>query len=368
MLLNPKDRITSAQAAVIVVNFILASGIMTLPRTVTEKVKTPDVWITVILGGLIAMIAGVIMVKLSQRFPDKTFYQYSQEIVGKWAGSVLSLVIVFYFSTLSAFEVRSMAEVTSFLLLEETPQWPITMTFMWVGLYLILGGINAIARLFEMILPITVIFFLLVTFMSFKIFEIDHLRPVLGSGFIPVLKGLKTTTIAYIGAEIMLLLLPFMKQPNKAVKVVLTATSMAVVFYVITLVMVIGGLSTDGVITRTWPTFDLIRSFELTGLIFERFESLLMVTWMMQIFSTFTITYYAAALGLAQLTNKNIHKFMFGLLPVIYFIAMYPDTINDLFRLSDWIGNVSIYLFFFLPLPLLIISIIKKAYSRAKSS
>ncbi|MED3967744.1 GerAB/ArcD/ProY family transporter, partial [Priestia megaterium] len=89
-MINSKDRITTPQTTIIITNFILGTGILTLPRAAAEKVKTPDVWLTVILGGIITMIAGVIMVKLSQRFPEKTFYQYSQEIVGKWIGKLFS--------------------------------------------------------------------------------------------------------------------------------------------------------------------------------------------------------------------------------------------------------------------------------------
>lgn len=64
--MNSKDKIPTSQAAVILINYILAIGILTLPRTAAEKVQTPDVWITVILGGLIAIVAGIIIVKLSQ--------------------------------------------------------------------------------------------------------------------------------------------------------------------------------------------------------------------------------------------------------------------------------------------------------------
>jgi spore germination protein len=329
--------------------------------------KTPDVWLSVILGGLIAILAGVIIVKLSQQFQKKTFYQYSQEIVGKWAGGLLSLFIVCYFLMTSGYQVRAMAEVTSFLLLEGTPTWAVIMPFMWGGLYLIMGGINSIARLFEIIFPITVILFLLVSFMSFGIFEIDNLRPVLGLGVIPVLKGVKTTALSYTGFEIMLLLPAFMKQPHKAVKAVLVGVAIPLIFYVITVVMVIGALSIDGVVTRTWPTLDLIRSFEITGLFFERFESLLLVIWIMQIFSSFTITYYAAALGLAQLSKKSIHPFMYGLIPVIYIIAMIPKNTNDLFKLGDMIGNVALFLFGLLPLLLLIISRAKEGKHETKS-
>ncbi|MDQ0200181.1 spore germination protein [Neobacillus ginsengisoli] len=356
MIVSPKDRITTAQVAVIISNYILGSGILTLPRAAAEKVQTPDVWITVFLGGLFAIIAAVIMAKLCQQFPQKTFYQYSQEIVGKWVGGFLSLLIVCYFLLTSGFQLRSMAEVVRYLLLEETPLWAIMMTFMWVGLYLILGGINPIARLFEIVLPITIFLFLLVAFMSLRIFEIDNLRPVLGTGIIPVLKGVKATTLAFTGPEVLLVIMAYMQNPNKAIKSVLIGVSVPLIFYVITVVMVIGALSVDEVVTRTWPTLDLIRSFELTGLIFERFDSLLLVVWIMQMFTTFTISFYVATVGLAQLSNKNVRSFMYGLLPLIYVISMTPKNINYLFKLGDMIGNFALFLFGLLPLPLLIIA------------
>ncbi len=53
----PKDRITTSQAVVIIVNYILGTGILTLPRASVEKVKTPDVWLSVILGGILAMVS-----------------------------------------------------------------------------------------------------------------------------------------------------------------------------------------------------------------------------------------------------------------------------------------------------------------------
>ncbi|WP_141434487.1 spore germination protein [Bacillus sp. 03113] len=355
-MIGPKEQITTQQVAVILINTLLAVGILTLPRTSVEKIKTPDVWISVILGGLITILAGIVMVKLSQRFPKKTVYQYSEDIVGKWVGRLVSLVMVIYFFTVSAFEVRTLAEVTGFLLLEGTPSWAVIMPFMWVGLYLIIGGINPMAQLFEMILPVTVILFLLIAMMSFKLFEIDHLRPVLGAGIISVLKGVKTTTLAFTGLEYMLFLVAFMQKPDKAVKAMLVGITIPMFFYVITVVRVIGAFSIDGMVSRTWPTIDLMRSFEIPGLIFERFKSLLLVIWIMQIFTSFTFVFYVAALGLAQLFKKSINPFIYGLIPVIYIISAIPRSIDELFKLGDIIGNAALYLFGLPPLILLIIS------------
>jgi len=367
MITNPKDRITTPQAAVIIINYVLGTGILTLPRTSTEVVQTPDTWLTVILGGLIAMMAGIILVKLSQQFPGKTFYQYSQEIIGKWLGGLLSLLVVCYFLIMSGFHARSLAEVTNFFLLEGTPSWAILMPFMWTSLYLVIGGINPIARLFEMVLPITVGIFLVIAFMGFKIFEVDNLRPVLGLGIIPVLKGIKTTALSYTGFEGMVIIVAFMKQPNKAVKAVLVGMFIPLIFYVITVVMVVGALSIDGVTTRTWPTLELIRSFEMPGLLFERFESLLFAIWLMQMFTCFTFGHYAASLGLAQLFQKNIHPFIYGLLPIIYVIAMTPKNINEVFKHGDMVGNSAWFLFGLQPLLLVLVLRLKKRKHEIKS-
>ncbi|WP_347552975.1 spore germination protein (plasmid) [Pseudalkalibacillus hwajinpoensis] len=363
--LQEKDKIKTSQATVILINYTLGVGILTLPRTTAQEVQTPDIWITVLLGGLISLLVAIIHVNLSQRFPGKTFYQYTQTLVGKIIGKLLGLFVLGYFLILSAFEVRTVAEVTGFYLLDGTPTWFITMPFMWIGLYLIRSGINPIARLYELIFPITVILFLLLILMSFKIFELDNLRPVLGEGVIPVLKGIKTTALTYTVAEIMVVIIAFMEQPKKAVKVIIVGVGIPVLFYLLTVLMVIGGLSIDVAVTKTWPTISLIQSYEIPGLIFERFDSFLLIIWIMQIFATYAICYYAAALGLSQLFKKDIKPMMFILIPIIYIVSMLPKNINELFSLGDMIGHASFVLFGLLPLLLLIGSWIKEGRHEA---
>ncbi|AJS58837.1 GerAB/ArcD/ProY family transporter [Paenibacillus sp. IHBB 10380] len=359
MFTRTDDKITTAQTIVIISCYMLGSGVLTLPRTLTERVKSADGWISIILGGLIIMLAGICIVKLCEQFPGKTIYQFVKEIVGSWIGSCLSTLMILYVVAISAFQIRVMAEVTMLYLLEGTPIWAIVMSFMWIGLYLITSGINSIARLFEIILPITIVVLLICLFLSSRIFDIDNLRPVLGEGIFPVLKGLRSTTLVFIGYEIMFILPAFMQYPKKGVKAMIIGTSIPLVLYIITFIMVVGALSVDGVVRSTWPTLDLMRSFEITGLLFERFEFFLLVIWIMQIFSTYTISFYVASLGLAQLSKKNIQPFMYGLIPIIFIVALLPKNMNEVFNFGDFIGIMS-YLFMLLPVLLLLITKIFK--------
>jgi spore germination protein len=358
--MEAEDRITTTQAIIVVVNYVLAAGVLTLPRTTVQLAGTPDVWISVILGALVSMVTGVIIALLNQRFPGQTFFQYSRKIIGRPVGILLGLLFIGYFVSITSFEMRTVQEVTSFFLLEGTPNWAVSGIFMWVALYLCRGGINAISRMCRLIIPITWTVFFGVGLLSLKIFDFNNLLPVLGEGISPVLRSFKPTALTFTSGEVLFFLVAFMDKPKKTMKVVISGTLIAMVFYIVSVVLCIGAFSVDGVVTRTWPFIDLIRSFEVNYLVFERFESLWLTIWIMQIFCTFCIAFYGAALGLSQLTKIHLNHCLFALLPIIYILTEIPRGLNGLFAFGTGIGNWSIILFGILPLPLLIIARLRR--------
>ncbi|MFB7138756.1 GerAB/ArcD/ProY family transporter [Gottfriedia sp. NPDC056225] len=354
------DRISNFQAIMFLTNFILGTGILVLPKVVTEKVKTPDSWISVILGGLLCILVVLLHVKLCQKYPNETFFQFNQKIVGKWIGLFLSLIVIFYYIVLSAFEVRTLVETIGIYMLQGTPMWAIMIPFIWIGLYLVLGGINSLARMLEIIFPIAAICLLLVIFLGIGIFEADNLRPVLGMGVKPIRKGIITANSVFSGFEIILFIFMFMKEKKQAPKVVIIGLGIPIFFYTMTTIIVVGALSVDGVLLQTWPVLTYIRGYEIPGLFFERFDSLFIVIWIMQIFTTYTIGLFLSALGMTQiLKKKSIRPFLFGMIPIIFIIASVPRNINEVFKMGGMQGNVAIYLFSILPILLLIISFIR---------
>ncbi len=359
LITRPKDRITTIQAAVAVTSFIFGLGILTLPRGVTGKTGTADGWISTLLAGVIVMIAGIMIAKLCQRFPGKTFYQFSREITGKWLGGLLNLIMVIYLLLIAGYEARGMSEVTKMYLLPRTPGEVLILTFLFVGIYLITAGINPIIRLYELLLPITLIILIVVLALSLQVFEINNLRPVMGFGISPVLKGLSATAMAYAGIETMLVLAAFMKEPNKAVQAILVGTLLPTIFYIIIVAIAVGSFGVDSITAYTWPTVSLFRSFELAGILFERYETLFLAIWIMQLFTTFVGAHYFAALGLAQLFKKQDHFFIYALLPVIYIIAMTPKNANDVFKLGDWVGYIQLFLVFVIVPVLMIVAMLR---------
>ncbi|MNO26546.1 Spore germination protein YndE [compost metagenome] len=360
MFVRADQKITSTQAALFLTNTVLGAGILTLPRSVTESAKTPDAWISVLLGGGIVMLVIVLMVKLSQQFPGKTVFQYSRQIAGRVPGSFLSMLLVIYFIIIAGFEIRIFAEITLFFLLEGTPIWAIVIPFIWVGGYLVFGGINSISRVYQIIFPVSMFVLVLCYLLSARLFDINHLRPFLGEGIMPVIKGLKSTVLVFTGCEVVMTLTAYMQHPQQAVKAMLTGIGIPLVLYLMTVVMSIGGLSIDSVITSTWPTIDLIRSFEVSGFFFERLEFPLLVIWMMQMFCNFCSFFFNASLGISQLFKLKMAPIIFGLMPFIYLSTMIPVRINDAFAVGDAIGKMGIVLFILLPVLLSLVLIIRR--------
>ena len=140
-----------------------------------------------------------------------SLFDYMNEGLGKWAGNIVNLMICLYFIGVASFEARAMAEMVKFFLLERTPV-PVTLfIFIACSVYLIIGGMSDIGRLFPFYLTITIIILLVVFSFSFKIFDLDNLRPVLGQGFSPVMASLTVVSVSFLGIEIMLFLPEYLK-------------------------------------------------------------------------------------------------------------------------------------------------------------
>jgi len=354
------DKITTAQGVIILADSILGAGILTLPRDATEQVQTPDAWLSVLLVSLIMLLVVWIMVTLCQQYPGSTVFDFSRKIVGAVAGKLLSLVLIIYFLLIACFELRVLAEVALFYLLESTPMWAIVIPFIWTAAYLISGGINCIARLFQIIFPASLLILLLSLFLSLRLFDIDHLRPILGEGLPPVIKGLKATLLSFAGFEIVFILVGFLQNPGKAVNMALAGMSIPITLYLGAMVFVVGGLSTSAVLRSTWPMLDLLRSFEFIGVFFERFEFPFLVIWMMQMFCNFTSNFYAATLGISRTISTKLPVILFSLMPIIFICAMLPKSIDDLFIVGEAVGICSIAVFVIVTVPLSLIYIIRK--------
>ncbi|HIW33207.1 MAG TPA: spore germination protein [Candidatus Paenibacillus intestinavium] len=345
MFVTKDDRITANQAMASMACTTLGAGLLVMPRVLIQEVGTPDAWMTLLLSGVLVVLALILFVKLSEKFPKKTLYQYSSIILGRPLGNFVCLLFCLYLVLTSAYELRILAEVIVFYLLEGTPKWAIVIPLMLVSYYLLLGGVNALMRLFQIVLPITLIIIIIIYGLSFSMFDIHNLKPVLGDGIAPVFNGLHHSFNSFEGYELVAIYYVHLNEPKKAVKSFALGLGLVVVIYMVALILIIGSLSLEAGMLSTWPTIDLMRNYEIKGFFFERVEILFMVIWVMQLCCAFSSMYYGASLALSQVLRYKKRPVILGLLPVCYIFTMIPRNINDITRLGNVISYFCIMMF-----------------------
>ncbi len=129
------------------------------------RANSPDGWIALCLEGVIFIFLIYLNTLIMKKHQYGSLFDYMNEGLGKWAGNIVNLMICLYFIGVASFEARAMAEMVKFFLLERTPV-PVTLfIFIACSVYLIIGGMSDIGRLFPFYLTITIII-LLVAFTS----------------------------------------------------------------------------------------------------------------------------------------------------------------------------------------------------------
>ncbi|KJJ40277.1 spore gernimation protein [Bacillus subtilis] len=352
-------KLNTFQGTSIIANTMLGAGLLTLPRALTSKANTPDGWIALILEGVIFIFFIYLNTLIQKKHQYPSLFEYMQEGLGKWIGSIIGLLVCCYFIGVASFETRAMAEMVKFFLLERTPIQVIILAFIGCGIYLIVGGLNDVSRLFPFYLVVTLIILLILFGISFMIFNLDNLRPVLGEGLGPVANSLTVVSISFLGVEIMLFLPEHMKKKKKTFRYASFGFLIPILLYILTYIIVVGALTAPEVKTLIWPTISLFQSFELKGIFIERFESFLLIVWIIQFFTTFVIYGYFAANGLKKTFGLSSKKSLILIGAATYFFSLWPDDANKVMMYSDYLGYIFVCLFL-LPFILFFIVALKR--------
>jgi spore germination protein len=336
-----RDKITSNQLMAIMISLLIGIGILSLPRTVTEEAG-PDGWLLVLAGGIIVIIISVIISKLGIMFSGQTVVEYSKAVVTKPLGILFSLGLFVYFVFFTAFEARVFSEITKQFLLDRTPTEAIVVTILISSTYLVRQDLATIGRMGEMLVPVFIIIPFLFLIPAIPEMDLTNLLPFMGTSPVRLLAGMGTIVTSYLGFETLLLFQPLMSRPQdagKAMAVAMTAVMLVYILMVIATVSIFGVFEVQRLI---WPTFSVFRAIKIPGAFMENVHGVIMAIWVVTVYMTLSIFFFAGVTTMGRLLALKEHSFM--VLPlafIIYFLAMMPDNIAVLY---EYLDMFSIYL------------------------
>lgn len=360
-MIRDNDAISPFQLAMLVIMSVIGVGVFNLVHVVA-KYGGNDGWIIMAVLGVAHIFLALLMVRLSSRFPGKTFPEYIQEIIGVVPGKILVFVISGYILLNLAYEVREFTEVAKMFLLPRTPTEIIIFALVLVCVYVVRGGVESVARVVEITFPILFIPFFLVLLPGLPALDLTNLLPV-GSGIeTKMARMIPHAPHAFRGIEYILFYIGFMKKPQKASKSVTWALVFVTAFYTIVSVVGLSAFGAKSATKSIWPLLMYIRNINIPGLFIERLDGVILSIWVITVFTTMITGFYIVTYSLSKLFNtKEQKQYALPLMIVIYYLALQPAGLAELYQWGDWIFKyVSTIFMYVIPVAALAIAALRR--------
>ncbi|REK76636.1 GerAB/ArcD/ProY family transporter [Paenibacillus paeoniae] len=350
---------------------IVLTMLYSVPAAVKEA--SQDAWISMIVAGIIGLGFVLLAVKLSMRYPQQTFVQYSQTILGKWAGRIIIVPYFIMWMYLNSMALRNSADFVYLTLFTKTPLYVIMITLMILVVYVVFtGGLVGIARCGELMGPIILVVIIGTCLLSLNHLDWHRLTPVFAdSGWTGIMRGTIPALAFYGDIIIFTMIYAFMSKPKQALSRTMWGMTLSAVFVFIATLMVI---MTFGPILpgRMWaPFFGMTRFISVLGFI-QNVDILVVVIWLFSAFIKLSLFLFVTVYGTAQWLNiKNWRRLIWVLVPLILVLALLPQNATAPVKEyveQFWIPYVIPINVIGIPLLLMLISIIRSKIMPAKRS
>ncbi len=328
-----------------------------------------DVWISVLLAGIISIIIALVTYRLCLLYPAQTFVQFSRTILGKWLGSFVVLIYIVQWYSIIPVVLRQYSDLIKLVLLQHTPVFVIMGIMVVLMMYAVFnGGIESVGRSSEVLGPIIIFTILLILLLSLQNVHFRNLLPVLAdTGAVPVMKG-ALPIASYLGHAVELTMLnAFLQNPQKELRYGLWAVYFSLFIVIISIFMTILTVNPELSGIEWYPFFTMTSKINVADFI-ENMDAFVVIIWIASVFTKLSIYFFIACYGTAQWLNvKNWKVFIWILAPLMLALGLIPNNMiqsTTVYLNSYWVPWVLPMNMLLIPLFLLIVGKIRSKMNK----
>jgi spore germination protein len=166
--------------------------------------------------------------------------------------------------------------------------------------------------------------------------DYSNILPVLTVPHENYLFGAFECGYAFAGMELLLIAAPFVAMPGKNARrgIIGAVIFMGGLLTVLT-ALVIARFGADGVLAHDWPLLEALFTIEIPGEFMERQNAVVISFWILTVFMGVGMGLFFGSVLLRDTVGRGKRrKYMVGLMPVILFLALFPDTASNAMDLS----------------------------------
>lgn len=353
---------TNRQIALIAFSTIVGYGIVTLPKNAVENAGSAA-WLAIAIATVIAALSIYAMTYLGYTHQNMTLPDYSQILVGKFFTLVFLFMYILYYFTLFTLILKNVGEDIRQTIIIRTPPWVIILTFLIVAFYLATKKLKVIALVCEYYGVIIIVSIVIICILLFTQGNILNMKPFLGSrDILTYLKASSAVLLPFLGVEVITLVPIGKKNGKKVFKYTSGAVVSVGIIYILIVEASIAVRGTDMIIRYEDTLIEIIRSIDIPYLEFlQRLDGLFLITWIMTVFTTAAVYFYAVVFLLSKCFRKaNFNTIAFVVMVISFFTSLIPLTTEKVGKFLDYASYFGIVTVVFIPMLLIIITKVKK--------
>lgn len=271
-----------------------------------------DVWISMILAGLVSLFIGWICIKVSLLYPDQTLIEFTTTILGKGLGKVVGFFYLAQWYWVIAVMLREEYTFIRLSLLPKTPDYLIVLAMLAVVVYAVYkGGIETIGRLSELWGPILLLILVFTIILTSHNLRVNALLPIYSdSGMFPIMRGALAPTSLLGEVSLVMMLISFTSFSNKAdkqrqlSKSILSAVFLSTTLLFLGAVWVIMTFGAELAARIHYPFFEMVKLVYLMEFI-QSLEIIMVSIWVISVFIKQSVYLFIASYGSAQWIGRT---------------------------------------------------------------
>ena len=343
-MMNHNTTISPIHFFVIAVNSMFGSSLLTLPSELARIAKV-DMWMPMLFGSILMLVAFWVAVKLSAYFPNVTVIDYHVLLLGRIPGFVLNALMILLMMVIVGLFLRNFTIAVKVYLLDLTPPQVIDIFFLGLAIYAVQYGLAPLLRLQQFLFVPEYGIFLTIILLGVLAIETNNYQPMLAEGITPVLQGMIPTWFTYTGPELFIgFLYPFINPKQAAIKWGFYSISVVAAIYAIITLIVQGILGPTETAHAIIPTMLAYRFIEIPDTFIERLDGYLMTIWVIIAFTTLINWLYFIVFGIGQMLKLESSRCTVVLiLPVIYYLLYVPPNASAVQMITKWVNYAGIF-------------------------
>lgn len=356
------EKIDSSQFFIVSLLYTLGSAIIFIPHIVIKHAQQ-NAWIASLLALAIGLLPLCLYFKMNQRFPNNTFIQILEATFGKIGGKIVGFITITGFHLyLTVMTFRDFGDFVFIHLLPETPLHVILILLVIVVTYATKEGLEVIARVGQILVPIVIFLFLLSCVLLLENSDKNNLLPLLDDGWKPVIRAtIPNIGFPFLEAFVLLILFSYVKPREKLDKSMFLGVAIGgfMIVIAVTFSLLVFGVEYSS--AKIYVPYLLGAEINIANVI-QRIEVIIASIWIVSIFIKICILFLTTVMGIQQLFNSSNYRIY--VLPLALLII--PLSMMVMPNMSYWAIIENLWPFYAalfavcLPVVVLIVSSFKR--------